>query len=403
MAVGRCSFCDKTANEVDHLVAGPGEIAICPECVGVARELIASAQMQPTPDRVLTQIGLLVTNDPRRGGLLGAIKDAAVAIRYGQVTWVGPEQDLPSRYRDLPELRCGGRAAIPGWVDILTQLLGSEPKDFLRNQVDLSSQLTDRISRRLMLGTTTLVVTAGGADQPTDDMTALSLLARVRVTLPSRVEIGWQAVGSDSSDHRRFPVELGQMAGSLATFWLAPASQWKWISSYMSRSAPFPVMEVHERGEVAQWANPPVRAVVGLTDPSSADLNRMHALQLGAILTPTVSLRQQVCPARLVWDRGVTVAIASAADPDTLEVAGMGLVLALAIAGGGLKLGEALWAATRGAAEVLGRLDRGWLGLGSVGDVVVLDTDRLSDLVDYPDTSLIHRVVVAGDMVPAPL
>jgi Holliday junction resolvase len=46
----RCSFCGKTQKEVNRLIAGPGGVYICNECVEVCAEVIAAEREQgPEP------------------------------------------------------------------------------------------------------------------------------------------------------------------------------------------------------------------------------------------------------------------------------------------------------------------------------------------------------------------
>ena len=45
----RCSFCQKSENEVDKLVAGP-QVYICNECVAIAARLISGFSQSPTFD-----------------------------------------------------------------------------------------------------------------------------------------------------------------------------------------------------------------------------------------------------------------------------------------------------------------------------------------------------------------
>jgi ATP-dependent Clp protease ATP-binding subunit ClpX len=40
----RCSFCDKRHDQVEQLIAGPGGVAICTECVDLCNEIIADAR-----------------------------------------------------------------------------------------------------------------------------------------------------------------------------------------------------------------------------------------------------------------------------------------------------------------------------------------------------------------------
>ena len=40
----KCSFCDKRQDQVEVLIAGPGGVAICTECVDFCNEIIADAR-----------------------------------------------------------------------------------------------------------------------------------------------------------------------------------------------------------------------------------------------------------------------------------------------------------------------------------------------------------------------
>ena len=94
--------------QVRRIVAGPHRVGICDECVELARDVALPSSSPATGDLLLTGIGELVTNDPRRSGQLGLVEQAAVAVRHGKVAWVGLEADLPSRYRELPDYRLRG-------------------------------------------------------------------------------------------------------------------------------------------------------------------------------------------------------------------------------------------------------------------------------------------------------
>jgi ATP-dependent Clp protease ATP-binding subunit ClpX len=53
----KCSFCDKRKDQVEVLIARPGGVAICTECVDLCNEIIADARarrsMPPLgPDQV---------------------------------------------------------------------------------------------------------------------------------------------------------------------------------------------------------------------------------------------------------------------------------------------------------------------------------------------------------------
>src|SRR6476620_211806 len=53
----RCSFCGKGQEEVRRLIAGPGSVYICDECVELCREIIDEEETQtPRPERTFTRL-----------------------------------------------------------------------------------------------------------------------------------------------------------------------------------------------------------------------------------------------------------------------------------------------------------------------------------------------------------
>ena len=42
----RCSFCTKAHAEVKKLIAGPNDVAICDECVGLCQQIIGKLDRQ---------------------------------------------------------------------------------------------------------------------------------------------------------------------------------------------------------------------------------------------------------------------------------------------------------------------------------------------------------------------
>ncbi len=64
----RCSFCGKSQDEVQRLIAGPGAVYICDECVALCQEIISEEQsaapseppLEPPwksePDRTITEL-----------------------------------------------------------------------------------------------------------------------------------------------------------------------------------------------------------------------------------------------------------------------------------------------------------------------------------------------------------
>ena len=117
-------------------------------------------------DLLVSGIGRLVTNDPDRDGLLGIVENAAVAVKGGLVEWVGPQQDLPSEFRSLPELDADGRAVIPGFVDCHTHAL-------------FGGNRADEFARRLAGETYAQIMAAGGGISATVEATRAASTAQL--------------------------------------------------------------------------------------------------------------------------------------------------------------------------------------------------------------------------------
>ncbi|WP_431207489.1 ClpX C4-type zinc finger protein [Burkholderia cepacia] len=58
-----CNFCNRTEDEVAHIVVTPSEVAICDECVATCNEIIAEAS-RPSDVKIkvtISNTGQLVT------------------------------------------------------------------------------------------------------------------------------------------------------------------------------------------------------------------------------------------------------------------------------------------------------------------------------------------------------
>lgn len=81
----------------------------------------------------LTNIGYLATcKDEGEQGDIHPIRNAAIAWENGNITWVGPEAELPDEYSDEQIHDAQGKMVIPGLVDCHTHLAfgGWRPDEF---------------------------------------------------------------------------------------------------------------------------------------------------------------------------------------------------------------------------------------------------------------------------------
>jgi imidazolonepropionase len=116
-----------------------------------------------------------------------------------------------------------------------------------------------------------------------------------------------------------------------------------------------------------------------------------------ATLLPGVefSTRHPYPDARALLDAGVRIALATDCNPGTCFTSSMPFVIALAVRELRLTPQEALWAATRGAADSLGRDDIGRIAVGARGGVTVLDAPSHRHLAYRAGVPLARRLSTA--------
>jgi imidazolonepropionase len=127
---------------------------------------------------------------------------------------------------------------------------------------------------------------------------------------------------------------------------------------------------------------------------SAADVDALAAGDTVATLLPGVEFatRSPYPDPRALLDAGVTVALATDCNPGTCYTTSMPFVIALAVRELRLTPEEALWAATRGAAQSLGRGDVGRIAVGTRGGVTVLNAPSHLHLSYRPGVPLARRL-----------
>jgi imidazolonepropionase len=444
----RCSFCGRREDQVLRIVAGPHRVGICDECVELARDVALPSSSPATGDLLLTGIGELVTNDPRRTGQLGLVEQAAVAVHHGKVAWVGFESELPSRYRELPGYDCEGRAVMPGFVDPHTHLVfaGERSSEFASRLAgaeyleiqqagggiaatvgatrrasfdELLSSAVGRAGTMLEHGTTTVEIKSGyGLDVETE-IRCLEVARKVGDTLP--IDVVTTFLGA----HQVPPEFVADRNGYLHQIehdMLPTASRLASYCDVFCDRGAFTVEEarrVLEAGrryglkprlhanQLGNTGGVELAAAIGAVSADHleyVDANQAAALAatgVVAVLCPTASWSMQApqAPGALLWDRGVIVALATDCNPGTSYVESMQLVVAVACLEMGLRLEEAVWSATRGSALALEEDDKGRILPGAVADLIVLEAESYRHLAYRPDANLVRTVVKQGDSV----
>lgn len=441
----RCSFCGRTETEVERLVAGPDRVAICNDCLEIAREVAIPSSHPLRGDLLLTGIGELVTNDARSGSRLGLIEKAAVAIRGGEISWTGPEGELPPRYRQLPGFDVEGRAVIPGFVDSHTHLVfaGERSDEFaLRLQgasypeilaggggilstvaatraappAELLSLALDRAGSMLEHGTTTVEIKSGYGLSLPSEVASLEVARQVGKALPLDVVttfLGAHAVPPEYAEDRggylRALEGMLPAVSQSATYCdvfcddgAFTVEEARSIFRAASRHGLRPRLHANQLGDSGGVE---LAIEVGAVSADHLEhINEGQAVALAgagivAVLCPTASwsIQSPPAPGRLLWEVGAKVALATDCNPGTSFVTSMQFVIAVACLDMGLTIDQALWSATRGGALALEEPNKGRLRPGAVADLLILETDSYRHFGYRPDQNLVKTVVKQGD------
>ena len=425
-----CSFCGKSESEVSQIVAGPGRVGVCNECVVLFGDITKD---EFAGNVLVTGIGELITNDPLVPGLLGIIDHAALAVTNGVVAWAGPE-----RWRELPVLPVGGRSVLPGFVDAHTHaLFGGDTADDYADQLSvfadppvadvdkiiqstaatsdahLLRETTERLNRMLRMGTTTVEVKTGYGVTTLGERRQLEILRRLSdqqpIDLVPTLLLRTIPSGVDRSDHlQMITEELLAVCAPLATYCDVDCDE----TAFSPEEAQVILDAAAAHGLPArlhtQRFGPDAGLLVALSARAvSVDhldhITRSDAARLGesgtiAVLLPAASfgIRAGHAPGKMLWESGTTVAVATDCGPEGPSVESMQLVIALATVEMGLTPSQAIWSGTRGGALALEEPEKGWLGRGAVADFVVLDAPSANHLIQRPGTNLAMHVFKDG-------
>ncbi|MFF2388160.1 imidazolonepropionase [Agromyces sp. NPDC058104] len=398
---------------------------------------------------LITNIGELVTNDEqpgREGGPLGIVRDAAVLVADGLVTWVGRSADARAQVPEagVEVLDAGGRAVIPGFVDSHTHLVfgGDRAEEFaarmagsrydaggIRSTVaatrgatddELRARLAGFVAELHAQGTTTIEIKSGYGLSVADEERLVRLAREVTEEVTF---LGAHVVPFEFREDPRFDGDQAAAADAyvdvvIGEMLAACAPHSRWVDAFCERGA-FTAEQsrrVLEAGAAAGLGvrvhgnqlgeGDGVRLAVELgaasvdhcTFLSDADVSALASSDTVATLLPGVefSTRQPYPDARRLIDAGVTVALASDCNPGSSFTSSMSFCIAVAVRDMGMTPAEALWASTAGGALALRRDDVGAIRPGLRADLVELDAPSYLHLAYRPGVPLVRRVVAGG-------
>ncbi|HSG08627.1 MAG TPA: imidazolonepropionase [Longimicrobiales bacterium] len=385
----------------------------------------------------------------------GAVRNGAVLVRAGRITWVGPESQLPPppSLRGVQELDGGGRWVSPGLVDCHTHLVfgGNRAAEFERrlggatyeeiaregggilstvsatraaSQEDLMASGEIRLRELARRGVTTVEIKSGYGLEVSTELRMLRAaralgdrtVVRVRTTL-----LGAHALPPEFSDRRGEYIDLvaGQMVPEAARLGLAHA-----VDAFCegiafspeecarvfeaARAARLPVRlhadQLSDQGGAALAARYGALSADHLEHASEAGVRAMAAAGTVAVLLPGAAhfLRDpHVPPVDAFREHGVPMAVATDLNPGSSPLLDPLGALSLACVLFRLTPEEALAGMTRVAAGVLGLGGEvGILAPDTAADLVLWSVDHPSELSYWMGGSPAWRVIRSGTVMP---
>jgi imidazolonepropionase len=365
------------------------------------------------PATIITGIGELVTCDGTGPDQLGLRSHAALVAEGGQVTWIGPSTEAPAADRRID---LGGRALLPGFVDSHTHLVfaGDRGDEFAARMagqpydgggigvtVAATRASSDEELRRLVArrvaemrgqGTTTVEIKSGYGLTVGDEVRALRI---AREFTAETTFLGAHVVPAEYTTDRTAYLDL--VTGPMLS---AAAPHARWIDVFCEPHSAHAFTEQEARTvlvagrqiglQLRVHANqlghgPGVQLGVDLgaasvdhcTYLSDADVDALvdERDRTVATLLPGVefSTRSPYPDAAALLRAGASIALATDCNPGTCYSSSMPFVIALAVREMGLTPGQAVYAATAGAAKSLRRTDIGQIEVGMRADLTTLD------------------------------
>jgi imidazolonepropionase len=384
---------------------------------------------------LVTNIGLLVTNDSRHDGTpLGLIHGAAMLIEGGKVTWAGESSHAPDVENKVD---AHGKCVIPGFVDSHNHLIfaGDRAEEFrarmmgqkysaggISSTVAKTRAASDEELRRgaqsliqegLKSGTTTVEIKSGYGLTVEDEVRSLQI---AREFTDEVTFLGAHVVPAEFKDSPDAYVDL--VCGEMLQH-VKPHA--KWIDVFCDKGAFTPdqtrrilnagieaglLPRLHanqlEPGEgIKLGAELGAASVDHITFISDSDIHALASSSTVATLLPGAqfSTRSIYPDSRPLFEAGINVALASDCNPGSSFTSNMSFVIALAVREHFFSPEQAIWSATQGGAEALKRTDIGNLRVGSKADFILLDSESYIHLAYRPGVWLISEVWKNGSRV----
>jgi imidazolonepropionase len=382
-----------------------------------------------------TGIQSLVTNDESlESGLLGEIKNAALIIENGHISWVGTSSAAPEADQSIS---LEGKSVLPGFVDSHAHLVfaGDRAAEFsarmngesysaggIRTTVAATraasdSELDENIAKlateMYRSGITTFETKSGYGLNLVDETRSLRLASQHTEDVTF---LGAHVVPEEFSGRADDYVNLvcGEMLDSCAPYA-------KWIDVFCELGAfDYDQAKAILLAGIESNLQPRIHAnqlsagrgvelAVELDCASADHLSHLTDKDIDilansstvATLLPGAefSTRSPYPDASRLFSAGVTVALATDCNPGSSYTTSMPFCIALAVREMKFSVEQAIWSATMGGAKALRREDIGQIAVGKSADFVVLDAPSYQHLAYRPGVDLINQTVISGTSI----
>ena len=329
---------------------------------------------EPAATLLVRNVGRLVTCDPERGAAPGVVEGGAVAARDWEICAVGTEGEVAAHplAADAVVVDAAGNAVVPGFVDAHSHLvwLGERSDEYAARAAGRSyEEIADAGGG---IRATVAATRAGELDE---------LVAAARPRARRMLRSGTTTVEVKSGYGLEDQAELRQLAAALAL------GQDPELPEVLTTYLPLHALPEGDRAGFVE------RACTRGVERAAPLARFVDAFcEQGAYTV-------EEC-ARLL-EAGARVAVATDCNPGTCYSESMPLMVALAVALGGLTPAEAVVAATAGGAAALGLTDRGVLRPGRRCDLAILDTPHWLDLGYHLGANPVRTVIRAGRVAAA--
>lgn len=382
-----------------------------------------------------TGIQSLVTNDESlESGLLGEIKNAALIIENGHISWVGTSSAAPEADQSIS---LEGKSVLPGFVDSHAHLVfaGDRAAEFsarmngesysaggirttvaatrAASDIELDENIARLATEMYRSGITTFETKSGYGLNLVDETRSLRLASQHTEDVTF---LGAHVVPEEFSGRADDYVNLvcGEMLDSCAPYA-------KWIDVFCELGAfDYDQAKAILLAGIESNLQPRIHAnqlsagrgvelAVELDCASADHLSHLTDKDIDllansgtvATLLPGAefSTRSPYPDASRLFSAGVTVALATDCNPGSSYTTSMPFCIALAVREMKFSVEQAIWSATMGGAKALRREDIGQIAVGKSADFVVLDAPSYQHLAYRPGVDLINQTVISGTSI----